>query len=91
MTTTILKEFISEMTKWQSALESGPDGPLWERELRACTTCLPVLCDVVISRSIQLAEDAADQALCEKLAEKAEIAARWSKEDSAALEAAFGL
>ena len=88
MTTTILKDLIGALSDWHQELEAGPSGPEWEAECRACSTALNALVEIKVQRQLAYA---ADQALCDKLAEKAETAARWTDEDSRALEAAFGL
>lgn len=88
MTTTILKDLIGHLCDWQEQLEGGPDGPEWEAECRACSTALYALVEIRTQRQIAYS---ADRSLCDKLAEKAETAARWTDEDSRALGAAFGL
>jgi hypothetical protein len=88
MTTTILKDLIGSLCDWHNELEGGPNGPEWEAECRACSTALNALVGIRTQRQPAYA---ADQALCDKIAEKAETAARWTDEDSKRLEAAFGL
>ena len=88
MTTTILKDLIGHLCDWHEELEQGPSGPEWEAECRACSTALNALVGIKVQRQLAYS---ADEALCDKLAEKAETAANWTDKDSEALEAAFGL